>query len=47
MQNGYDLYPTEYNFKYFTQLQFACSYQGKLQMTNLTNTICDLQHRAI
>ena len=31
MQNGYDLYPSEYNFKYFTRLQSACSYQGKLQ----------------
>ena len=47
MQNGYDLYPSEYNFKYFTRLQFACSYQGKLQMTNFTHTICDLQHRVI
>ena len=35
MQKGYDLYPSEYNFKYFTRLQSACSYQGKLQ-TNYT-----------
>ena len=47
MQNGCDLYPSEYNFKYFARLQLACSYQGKLQMTNLTHTICDLQHRVI
>ena len=31
MQNGYDLYPSEYNFKYFTRLQSACSYHDKLQ----------------
>ena len=47
MQNGYDLYPSEYKFKYFTRLQFACSYQGKLQMTNFTHTICDLEHRVM
>ena len=47
MQNGYDLYPSEYNFRYFTRLQFAYSYQGKLQMTNLTHTIYDLRHRVI
>ena len=48
MQKGYDLYLSEYNFtKYFTALQFACSYQGKLQKTNLIHAICDLQHRVI
>ena len=31
MQKGYDLYQSEYNIKYFTRLQSACSYQGKLQ----------------
>ena len=31
MHKGYDLYPSEYNFKYFTQLRSACSYEGKLQ----------------
>ena len=47
MQNGYGLYPSEYNFKYFTRLQVVCSYQGKLQMMNITHTICDLQHRVL
>ena len=47
MQNGYDPYASEYNFKYFTRLQFAYSYEGKLQMINFIHTICDLQHRVI
>ena len=42
MQKGYDLYLNEYNFKYFTRLQFACGYQGKLRGTNLTHAICEL-----
>ena len=32
MQNGYDLSPSKYNFKYFKRRQTACSYQGKLQI---------------
>ena len=45
MHNGDNLHPIEYKFKYFTRPQFACTYQGKLQMGNFTYTICDLQHR--
>ena len=26
MHKGYDLFPSEYSFKYFTRLQSACSY---------------------
>ena len=47
MQNGYDLYPSEYNFKYFTRLQSACSYQGKLQTNYTALTFCDFKHRVI
>ena len=47
MQNGYDLYPSEYNFKYFTRLQSACSYQGKLQRNYAALTFCDFKHRVI
>ena len=47
MQNGYELYPSEYNFKYFTQLQSACSYQGKLQTNYAVLTICDFKHRVM
>ena len=45
MQNGYDLYPSEYNFKYFTRLQSACSYQGKLQINYAVLTFCDFKYR--
>ena len=44
MQKGYDLYPSEYNFKYFTRLQSACSYQGKLQTNYAVLTFCDFKH---
>ena len=47
MQNGYDFYPSEYNFKYFTRLQSACSYQGKLQTNYAVLTSCDFKHRAV
>ena len=47
MQNGYDLYPSEYNFKYFIRLQFACSYQGKLQTKYAVLTFCDFKHRVM
>ena len=47
MQNGYDLYPNEYNFKYFTRLQSACSYQGKLQTNYAVLTFCDFKHRVM
>ena len=44
MQNGYDLYMSEYNF---TRLQSACSYQGKLQTNYAVLTFCDSKHRVI
>ena len=44
MQNGYDLYPSEYNFKYFTRLQCACSYHGELQTNYAVLTFCDFKH---
>ena len=47
MQEGYDPYPSEYNFKYFTRLQSACSYQGKLQTNCAVPTFCDFNHRVI
>ena len=47
MQNGYDLYPSEYNFKYFTRLQSACSYQGKLQTNYAVLAFCDFKHRVM
>ena len=47
MQKGYDPYPREYNFKYFTQLQSACSYQGKLKTNYAVPTFCDFKHRVI
>ena len=47
MQNGYDFYPSEYNFKHFTRLQSACSYQGKLQTNSAVLTFCDFKHRAM
>ena len=47
MKKGYDLYPSEYNFKYFTQLQSAGSYQGKLQTNYAVLTFCDFKHRVI
>ena len=47
MQNGYDLCPSEYNFKYFTRLQSACRYQGKLQTNFAVLTFCNFIHRVI
>ena len=47
MQNGYDLYLSEYNFKYFIRLQSTCSYQGKLQTNYAVLTFCDFKHRVI
>ena len=47
MQNGYDLYPSKYNFKYFIRLQSACSYQGKLQTNYAFFTFCGFKHRVI
>ena len=44
MQKWYDLYPSECNFKYFTQLQSACSCQGKLHTNYAIVTICDFKH---
>ena len=43
-KNGYDLYPSEYNFKYFTRLQSACSYQGKLETNYTVLPFCDFKH---
>ena len=43
MQNGYNLYPSKYNFKYLTRLQSACSYQGKLQIKYAVLTFCDFK----
>ena len=47
MQKGYDLYPSEYNFKYFTRLRSACSDQGKLQTSYAALTSCDFKHRVM
>ena len=47
MQKGYDPYPSEYYFKYFTRLQSACSYQGKLQTHYAVLTFCDFEHRVL
>ena len=47
MQNGYDFYPSKYNFKYFTRLQSARSYQGKLKIDYAALTFCDFKHRVI
>ena len=47
MQKGYDLYPSEYNFKHFTWLQSAISYQGKLQTNYALLTFSDFKHRVI
>ena len=47
MQKVHDPYPSEYNFKYFTRLQSACSYQGKLQTNYAVLTFCDFKHRVI
>ena len=47
MQNGYDLYPSEYNFKYFSRLQSACGYQGKLQTHYAGLIFCDFKHRVM
>ena len=45
MQKGYHLYPSEYNFKYFTWLQSAGSYHGKSQTNYAVLTSCDFKHR--
>ena len=47
MQKRYDLFPNEYSFKYFTRLQSACSYQGKLQTNYADLTFCDFNHRVM
>ena len=47
MQNGYDLYPSKSNFKYFIRLQSTRSYQGKLQKNYAVLTFCDFKHRVI
>ena len=49
MQKGYDLFPTEYGFKYFTRLQSAsiCSYQDKLQTNYADLTFCDFNYSVI
>ena len=47
MQRGYDPYPSEYNFRHFTRLQPACSYQGKLQTNCAVLTFCDFKHRVM
>ena len=47
MHKGYDLYPSEYNFKYFTQLRSACNFQSKLQTSYVVLTFCDFKHRVI
>ena len=47
MQKEYDLYPSEYNFKYFIGLQFVCSYQDKLQINYAVLTFCDFKRPVI
>ena len=47
MQKGYHLYLSEYNFKYSTRLQSACSYQSKSQTNYAVLTFCDVKHRVI
>ena len=47
MQKGYDLYPSEYNFKYSARLQSACSYQDKWQTNYAVLTFCDFKYRVI
>ena len=47
MKEGYDPYASEYNFKYFTRLQFDCNYHGKLQTNYAVPTFCDFNHRVI
>ena len=49
MQKGYDLYQSEYNFKYSTRLQSSCSYhdQDKWQANYAVLTFCDFKHRVI
>ena len=43
MQNGYNLYPSEHNLKYFARLQSACTYQGKLQTNCAVLPFCDFE----
>ena len=38
---------SKYNFNYFTGLQSACTYQGKLQINYAFLTFCELKHRII
>ena len=33
MHNGYDLYPSEYNFKYFTRLQLLVAITANCKQT--------------
>ena len=47
MQKGYHPYPGEYNFKYSTRLQSACSYQAKSNTNYAVLTFCDFKHRVI
>ena len=46
-KKGYDPYLSKYNFKYFTRLQSACSFQGKLQTNYAAPTFCDFKRRVI
>ena len=45
MQNGYDGYPSKYNFKSLTRP--ACSYQGKSLTDYAFLTFSDFKHRVI
>ena len=47
MQDGYELNLTQYYIKYIGRLCFTSNDKGKLRMSNLSHTICDLQHRVI
>ena len=47
MPEGYDPYLSENNFKYFTRLQSACRYQGKLQTNYAAPTFCNFNHPVI
>ena len=47
MRDGCQLNLTRRYIKYIGRLCFTSNDKGKWQMTNLTHTICDLQHRVI
>ena len=47
MQKGYDLFPAQYSFKYFTRFQSACSYHCTMQANYADLTFCDFNHRVI